>query len=217
MKMQDDCQIGLKMDRVAFAEAVEIVRAGNPLIYPTETFYALGGNALDHGLVREIFEIKKRQLNKPLPLIAADLEMCSNIARFEGETISRLGELFWPGPLSVVLELVDNLPGLLKDAEGRGCLRVSSHPWARRLSAVARCPLVATSANFSGQTAQKEPSALPISLLSLCPLYSPKGNLPRGGKPSTIVEPLGEFRLRVLRPGAVPVTSLERAGFVVVD
>jgi L-threonylcarbamoyladenylate synthase len=131
-------------------EAVDLLRQGGVLVYPTETSYALGCDATNDQAVAKIFTIKGRPSDKGLPLILPpdqdpDQYVClSSRAR-------ALIAAHWPGPLNIVsLKRSSSPVSASCETQGTQCVRQSSHPVARALAQALGRPLVATSANRSG-------------------------------------------------------------------
>ena len=192
---------------------------GGLLIYPTETFFGIGCRADDEAAVKRVFQCKRRPLSMPLPVILGSAEQLGLVA-CPGPELSGDLELltrFWPGPLTLLLPAVSGLPEVLTGGSGRIAARVSSHPAARELALACGFPIVSTSANISGRPAVTSADALDAELVaSLNPETDGVFDAlpaPGGGEASTIVEPLGHRRLRLLRQGALPASSLEDAGF----
>ncbi len=199
--------------------AVDLVRSGGCLIYPTETLYALGGDGRSAAVAARVQELKARPGDKPLPLILGGLDMLPLVTAALGEPLLRLARAFWPGPLSVLVPGLDSLPAAVKDRRGLTSVRVSPHPVAARLSREAGCPLIATSANPGGGRAAGRLEELDPGLARAVDLVLDEPPWPRGGEPSTVVEIVGQggvARLRVLRLGAVAEADLARAGFPLV-
>ena len=132
------------------ARAADVLRAGDLLIYPTDTLYALGGRALDARAGRKVRAAKARE-SKPLPLIAADLEQVGTIASAVSADALRLAERFWPGPLTLILEAHRAVPDEVTAGTATVAVRVPGLPLARRLCELAG-PLISTSANPAGGT-----------------------------------------------------------------
>lgn len=192
---------------------------GGLLIYPTETFFGIGCRADDEAAVVRVFRCKRRSLSMPLPVILGSAEQLGLVACPGPELAGDLDILsrFWPGPLTLLLPVVSGLPEALTGGSGRIAARVSSHPAARELALACGSPIVSTSANISGRPAVTSADALDAELVaSLNPETDGVFDAlpaPGGGEASTIVEPLGHRRLRLLRQGALPASSLEDAGF----
>ena len=91
----------------AITRAAQVVRNGGVIIYPTETFYGLGGHSGQPGVIEKIYRIKGRERGKPLPLIAADAAVVRKAAAAWPEEAEKLAQAFWPGPLTLVIPVED--------------------------------------------------------------------------------------------------------------
>jgi L-threonylcarbamoyladenylate synthase len=193
----------------AISDALAALAAGEAIVYPTETFYALGVDALSLKALERLFAIKGREPGKPVALIAADLAMAFAVAREVPAQARVLAEAFWPGPLTLVLPARDGIPAALIGADGGVGVRVSSHPIARALAAGLRGPLTATSANLAGEPPAVEPDAARGALGDRVKVFIESGRL-AGGAPSTVVA-IDRVGIRVIRPGAVSERQLAAA------
>ncbi|MDR3358200.1 MAG: L-threonylcarbamoyladenylate synthase [Desulfovibrio sp.] len=207
------------------AAAAQCLRRGGILIFPTETFYALGCLAFDAAAVDRIYRIKRRDLTRPLPLLAADRKQAAQAARLESAP-QELLERFWPGSLTVLLPAHPDLPPPLVNSKGKTAVRISPHRTAAELARLAGGPLTASSANPHGSRPVCRLRDIDGNLMRELDRHSAEAGLlegdapPAGGLPSTLVEPLasaerGEICLSLVRPGAVSAEDLERAGFCV--
>jgi L-threonylcarbamoyladenylate synthase len=207
------------------ADAAQCLRRGGVLIFPTETFYALGCLASDAAAVDRIYRLKKRNPAQPLPLLAADGKQAAQAARLESAPQVLL-KRFWPGPLTVLLPAHPSLPPSLVNGRGRTAVRISPHRAATELARLAGGPLTASSANLHGCQPVCRFRDIDEELIHELDKHSPEAGLfegdvpPAGGLPSTLVEPLapaerGRIRLRLVRAGAISAEDLERAGFCV--
>lgn len=193
----------------AISEALAALAAGEAIVYPTETFYALGVAALSPKALERLYAIKGREPDKPVALIAADTAMAFAVAREVPAAARILAEAFWPGPLTLVLPARDGIPASLIGADGGVGIRVSSHPVARALAAGLSGPLTATSANLAGEPPAVEPQAVHRALGSKIKVFVGDGRL-AGGAPSTVVA-VDRAGMRVLRAGAVSERQLAAA------
>ena len=214
------------MDRgmfpVATPEAAgDVLRLGGVCIYPTETYFALGAAAAEPAALARAAGIKGRPTDKPLPLLAADMEQVRAVLHPDFAATEafadflRLAGLFWPGPLSLVVPTREDLSPLLKDPQGRTSIRVTPHPVAAALCRLAASPLCATSANLSGYPPAAGPEELDPTVCVLADAVVIGDPDPAGGPASTVVTPEGGGRLVVVRLGAVTAKTLMAAGFVV--
>lgn len=191
----------------------ELLRGGL-VVYPTETFYALGCLATLHAAVERIVAVKGRPGDKPLPLIIADWSMAGRYVRLEGTALD-LARRFWPGPLSIVADVDPAVSPLARDGEGRSAVRMSPHPIAARLCLEAGGPLVSSSANISGRPPVCRPADVDPELLRASgAVVVDSAPWPAGGLPSTLVA-VEDGIVRVLRVGAVPARDIAVCGFEV--
>jgi len=198
----------VEKNSTAIADALAALVAGEAIVYPTETFYALGVDALSMSALERLFAIKGREPGKPVALIAADTAMAFAVAREVPAQARVLANAFWPGPLTLVLPARDGIPAALIGADGGVGMRVSSHPIARALAAGLRGPLTATSANLAGEPPAVDPGAARRALGDKIKIVE-DGEL-AGGPPSTVVA-INRSGMRVLRPGAVSERQLAAA------
>lgn len=206
------------MKNLSFEEAVEILQKLELLIYPTETFYAIGGSALNAESVAAVYAAKERDKILPLPVIIGDLSQLDMVASEVGPDVETLIGKFWPGPLTIILPARPDLPNLLTAGTGRVAVRLSSHFEASRLAMAAGFPLISSSANLSRQAPAMRPEDLdPMLVEAVNGAVYTQGTSPRGGYPSTIVELVSMTgsgkMLHVLREGAISVSSFISLGF----
>jgi L-threonylcarbamoyladenylate synthase len=135
------------------AEAVAVLQAGGVLVYPTETSYAVGCDATNDEAVQRVFTIKGRPLGKGTPVIVpSDLDVADFV--LVTDKLRELADRYWPGPLNIVTERAPASPiSVHCETVGTQSVRQSSHPVANELARLLGRPLVATSANLSGDAA----------------------------------------------------------------
>lgn len=180
------------------ARAVDALRAGSVVAFPTDTLYGLAADPRSDAAIARLFEVKGRDRGMAMPLIAADAAQ-ARMAGNLGPAEMRLAAAFWPGPLAVVVEAE---PGLSREAllDGTVAIRVPAHPVARALAAAFGFPVTATSANRSGQPAAESGEDVARAVRGVAVLVD-GGRVP-GGAPSTIVRVTNEGPVLV-RAGAV--------------
>lgn len=201
---------------VDFKRAVELMLDGHPVIFPTETFFALGSRALDADATARVYRAKHRSTVRPLPLILGDWEQLDMIAKVHDELMPLL-KRFWPGPLSVIFPARLRVPDILTGGTGRMAVRLSSHPVARALAQAVGEPITSSSANISGNPAVVSVNQLDEELIASVMGILDEPPVPAGGLPSTLVERMEDGRLRLLRAGAVTSAQIAEAGFEVVE
>jgi L-threonylcarbamoyladenylate synthase len=127
----------------------EALRAGNLVAIPTETVYGLAANALDPAACRRIFEVKGRPLIDPLIVHVTGEAHARKLAQVN-DSAATLMARFWPGPLTIVLQRLEVVPGIISAGLPTVALRCPSHPLTRRLLELCGLPLAAPSANRFG-------------------------------------------------------------------
>jgi L-threonylcarbamoyladenylate synthase len=209
--------------------AGELLSRGGVILYPTETFYGLGGDPRLPLAVERIYRIKGREFSKPLPLIAANLEAVYQAVAEWPILAERLAQAFWPGPLTLLLRAAAHILPQVHGNTGKIGLRISSHPVSQALATQAGGLLTATSANLAGQRAYRTPAEMPAEFVALvdgvvdadlsgglenppsvkflAPVDEGMDAGPSGGNwgnlPSTIVD-VSSSSARLVRPGCIP-------------
>jgi L-threonylcarbamoyladenylate synthase len=189
--------------------ALRLARGG-VLAIPTESSYGLGADPRSAVGVAAVFRIKGRPQDKPLPVVAADVEQLAALGIDPGLPILAALRRCWPGPLTAVLPASRPLPASAGTATL--AVRVPGHVQLRRLLAELGTPLTATSANRAGEPPALAPASAAALLAGEDAVVVDDGPL-TGGAPSTLVAfpGGGTAGFRVLRQGAFAVAELEAA------
>jgi len=153
-------------DDVDLAAAASAVRKGRCVVYPTETVYGLGADALDAAAVERLFELKGRSRDKPVSLAAPSVDAAVAYARPTERELAFM-RAFLPGPVTVVVERDERVPDALTAGRDRVGVRVPDHPVALALLERA-APLTATSANRSGAGSARRVEAIDASIRDDC-------------------------------------------------
>ena len=167
------------------ADGIAALKAGELVVYPTETFYAVGADASSPTALRRLFRAKGREPGRPVGLIAAETAMAFSVAREIPTDARRLAAAFWPGPLTIVLPARDDLAPELTGPDGAS-VRVSPNPVARALSAGIGRPITATSANLSRKAPASTLDQARAGLRGKVKVYLEGGKL-AASAPSTVV------------------------------
>jgi len=189
------------------------------VVYPTETFYALGACVGSAKALERVNAIKCRPRSKPLPVIIGDMAQLDVMLAPDAEAWSGYGtaralmERFWPGSLSIIVPARRDLPAPLRDARGFVSVRLTPNPEAKALCLLAGSPLAATSANVSGDPAVNDVGRLSPAVC-LGADYVFRGTPePAGGLASTVLCPSGDGGVLLFREGAIATSAIEAAGF----
>jgi L-threonylcarbamoyladenylate synthase len=165
--------------------AAAAVADGELVVYPTETVYGLGGDALDPDAVERVFDLKRRDRSNPLSLGVAGVDRALRYAR-PSEFAVAFARAFLPGPVTVVVECGDAVPDALTAGSDRVGLRVPDDDVARALLRETG-PLTATSANVSGRGSVTDPDDLDDRIRDGVGAVIDDGVRP--GTESTVVDP----------------------------
>jgi len=179
-------------------------RRGCVIIYPTETFYAIGGNALDPKLGDKLSKIKKRAPDKPFPTLVGDCGSLKKLVAFWSEDARKFADKYWPGALTMVLPGHKHLPEAITASDNTVAVRWSSHPFINEIAAKCRLPLISTSANLSSSPPTQTANELDPAILKQTDLLIIQDSRQKKPQPSTIIDPRTTPPL-ILRPGAVEI------------
>jgi L-threonylcarbamoyladenylate synthase len=179
--------------------ALEILRSGGLVAFPTDTVYGLGALAFDGDAVTKIYAAKGRPLEKAIPVLIGDREDLEKVCSEVPGIARKLAARFWPGPLTLVMLKCPELPEAVS-AEPTVGVRIPDHPVARALLRLAG-PMAVTSANLSGQQSPSTAQEVLDQLGGRIALILDGGKTP-GGIPSTVVDCL-RTDPQVLRIGAI--------------
>jgi L-threonylcarbamoyladenylate synthase len=189
-------------------QAVEALRSGELVVFPTETVYGLGANAADPVAVRKIFAVKGRPTDHP---VIVHLDNPRYLHRWVSQMPAVAEELaakFWPGPLTLILPKADNVNDIVTGGQDSIGIRVPSHPMAQQLLTAFGGGIAAPSANRFGRLSPTKPEHVRDELGDAVRIILDGGESPIGLE-STIVSCLGN-EARLLRPGFITRSQLEK-------
>ncbi len=158
--------------------------AGELVVYPTETVYGLGADALDPAAIERVFQAKGRQQSKPISLAVPTVQAAEEVVVLNDRERAFCRE-FLPGPVTVVCQRRPCVPDALTGGRDRVGVRVPDHPVASALLE-RYAPLTATSANLSGDPAPRTVKSLAEPIRAAATVVIDGGETPGGG--STVVD-----------------------------
>lgn len=189
-------------------EAATMLREGKLVAFPTETVYGLGARLFDEEGIRSVFQAKGRPSDNPLIVHVSSLLQVEAIAQEIPSIFYRLAQLFWPGPLTVVLKKQPHVSLLVSGGLDSIAIRMPSHPMALELINQVGAPLVAPSANLSGRPSPTQASHVLEDLEGSIAAVLDGGECPLGVE-STVISLL-EDEIVILRPGSIGKEELEK-------
>lgn len=192
-------------DKSYVAEAVNALKAGKLVVFPTETVYGIGADAFNSCAVDKLFKEKQRPLDKPLLMHVSSVEMADSIAVIDNRA-KELIKRFTPGPLTLVVKRKPCLPSVAVSGGDTVGLRFPSNKVFLDVSSAFGAPIAATSANISGCESAKNSADL-SPVLNIADLVIDSG-MCEYGLESTIVSLVAE-RPKILRQGSFPRELVE--------
>ncbi len=186
--------------------AVDIIRKGGVIAYPTETVYGLGANICAKEAVERIFRLKKRDPQIRLPVLVSSIEEALQLCKDVPDYAQQLMHTYWPGAVTLVLRAADQVPEWIRSSENKVGLRISDHPVTNALIRQAGLPLVSTSANRSGEPPAVTAQEAAASFAADVDLVLDGGEA-RLRRPSTVIDVSGPS-VKLLREGAVPFEQI---------
>lgn len=191
------------------AKAVQFLREGKVVAYPTETFYGLGVDVTNEKAVKHLFELKRRDYGLPIAILVADMQMLEQYVEKVPEPVPNLIKAFWPGPLTILFPAGKKISKSLTTNTGKIGIRISSHPVATALVREFGVPITTTSANLSGY-----PPSLDVKHVQKyfkdkidCMLDGFECEPSRG---STVVD-VADETMAIIRDGAIPAEKVIKA------
>jgi len=186
----------------------EALQQGELVAIPTETVYGLAAHALDERACRKIFAAKGRPTQDPLIVHVLDVAQAEELAEFN-DTARRAAKKFWPGPLTLVLPKKSCVPGIVTANRDTVAIRSPGHPLTRKLLRLAGIPLAAPSANLFGYVSPTSAAHVLDGLDGKIP-HVLDGGESSVGVESTIIDLTNPAKPRILRPGSVTASELEK-------
>lgn len=204
----------LGIDPADISEAVDVLTQGGIVAFPTDTVYGVGADARQLQAIDALYEIKRRPLDKAIPLLLANAEELPGVAQRIPKSAWRLAEQFWPGALTMVVWVKQGpnsplVPPVLTAGKATVAVRVPDHYVVRSLIEGLDAPLAATSANISGSPSPVTGDDVLAQLEGRITLLLDGGPCP-GGEPSTVVD-LTVTPMRILRHGPITASQIQQA------
>lgn len=194
------------------SKAAEMIRNGEIVAIPTETVYGLAADAFNVQAVLKTFKAKGRPADNPLIIHISNIDQLQNIAVNLPKSAFILANVFWPGPLTLVLQKHDNVPDIVTGGLPTVAVRMPDHPLTLEMIQLSG-PVTAPSANRSGSPSPTRADHIINDYQSSVPVLD--GGISRIGIESTVLDLTSDCPV-ILRPGAVTAELIKiKTGIVV--
>ncbi|PJE50561.1 MAG: threonylcarbamoyl-AMP synthase [Candidatus Yanofskybacteria bacterium CG10_big_fil_rev_8_21_14_0_10_36_16] len=186
-------------------DIIKVLKKGGVIIYPTDTVYGLGVNAINEKAVEKLFKTKERHATKPLPIIAKNMKWVKELAYVHPKLEDKLPKIWELGPVTIILPKKELVPDIVTSKQPNIAIRIPSFDFTDKLLGKFGYPLVATSANISGLKESGKIDRVK-KMFWMYRTWKPDliidaGDLPEL-KPSTILD-LTTIMPKILRKGAI--------------
>lgn len=188
-------------------KAVNTIKTGGIVLFPTETVYGIGANGLDSKAVEKIFVAKGRNQTNPINLLVSDMDMVKVVATNICEIEYKLMEAFFPGPFTIILPKTDIVPAIVTAGKNTVGVRMPSGEIAKKLVEYSGVPIAAPSANLSGKPSGTNFDDIYNDFKDKVDYMINGGNSSIGIE-STIVQVIDNIP-HILRPGSITDTQIE--------
>lgn len=197
-------------------KAAEAIQNGKLVIFPTETVYGIGANALNKEAVEQIFMAKGRAQDNPLIVHIAKKEMLTDLVTNVTPIEQKLMDAFWPGPFTIILEKRESIPDVVSAGLSTVGIRMPDSDTAKKLIEYANVPIAAPSANISGKPSGTNLQDIKREFWGKVE-YMIDGGWVEIGVESTVVRVIDE-KVHLLRPGKItPEQITKLVGDVIID
>lgn len=199
--MQKVLNLKDKIDETKLKEVAKVIKEGGVVVFPTETVYGIGVNAFDENAIKKIYDIKKRNYNKPISLLVSNIDMINEVAKDVTKLEYALINNFFPGPLTVILNKKGAIPDIVTSGKDTVGVRMPTNEIALKLIEYAGVPIAATSCNISGKESKVEVIDIIEEFGNQVDYYI-DGGKSEIGIGSTIVQ-ITDNKLDILREGPI--------------
>ena len=188
-----------------FAEAVEALKAGKAVVFPTDTVYGLGVSVEHARTPQVIYDLKQRNAGKPLAWLVGGVEALDEYRAGVPDCARALAAKHWPGALTIIVRANENVPEAFRSEAGTIGLRMPDCKTTLELIESVGSPLATSSANVSGRPDSSSAESIDRSLLEKV-AASIVNDVVSGGVASTVID-CSQGRIVVVRQGAIAVSE----------
>lgn len=196
-----------KPEQEKIKQAVQVLKNGGIIIFPTDTIYGIGCSIFKNAAVSKIFKLKKRVSTKPLSINIAEKKEIYNLVKEVSKNAEKLMKKFWPGALTLVFKKINSISKIVSGGKDTIAIRIPNNKIVLNLIKEAGFPIVSTSANLSGESDPHSFSSIVSDFYGKVDLIIDVGDV--CGIPSTVLDVSSEFP-RLLREGSITKRDIEK-------
>ncbi len=198
------------LQNIDFLEIEKSLKAGELIIYPTDTVYGIGGVISSEETIKNIYKAKERSFKSPLIVLVSDVKKIEEVAYVEEknrEAIEKLIAKFWPGGLTIILKKKEWIPNIMTADGDTVGVRMPALNIAQKIIKAAGGLLPTTSANISGEKTPRAYDELSDTFKERVDIIVDGGKSPLGTE-STIIDMAD--KPKILRLGAISIEDIEK-------
>lgn len=185
------------------------IKHGKIVVFPTDTVFGVGTDPLSKAGIVRLFEMKKRNLEKKLPVLFSNTQTVSKFVELD-DRARHIASVFWPGQITMILPVTHtSIPRELLGDDNSLAVRIPSHACCLKLISACGGALIGTSANLSGSKPFIDPDNPDLLEFARQTDYFVKGNCGKSALPSTILDLTSPRNVSILREGAVSRKTVE--------
>lgn len=206
--MKDFIDLKENVNDEKLKEIAKAIKNGEIVVFPTETVYGIGTNALNEKAIKKLYEVKKRDLKKPISLLVSNIEMVERFTRDITDIEYKIMKEFFPGPLTIILKKKDIVPNIVTANGNTVGIRMPEGEIVQKLLKYSNVPIATPSANISGKKTGTDIKQIQKDFGENVDYYIDGGKC-KFGISSTIVKVInGE--IHILREGSIKKKYIER-------
>ncbi len=189
-------------------QVVQALNENKIVIFPTETVYGIGGNALNEQVVEKLYQAKKREARKPISVLVKNKIAIKDIA-YVSDSVAKIVDAFMPGPLTLVLKKRDNISSVLTAGSDTVGVRIPKNKIALSILDRLNYPLATSSANISGMANSADFAKLITEFKNDVAIFI-KGDVSSDLQASTVAI-VDNGKVNILREGKITLSDLQEA------
>lgn len=214
--MQNFLDLKNQIDYIKLQEPANIIKEGGIVVFPTETVYGIGADALNEEAIKRLYNIKERPFNKKTSLLVSSIDMLNQVTQNISYIEYKLIKKFFPGPLTLILKKRDIVPNILTNNEEIVGFRMPANRIALELIENVGRPIATSSANLTGEPSGTNLEDIRSVFRESVDFYI-DGGKSKIGIGSTIVQVINGVP-HIIRKGSITKEQIEEVtGRVIVD